>query len=145
MTPSSPPRYKLKAAFLKTYNSRHKRNPIDAEKCLLAKSDGSYLCFSKDIIPDDQLIGDAFCENEEIFVVTENDVEELDAEVQNLKKIIEDYEQEAHKNATIDALKVVDMTTVSTSGVLGARRGVDAASRSRARSTRPSATRSSSA
>lgn len=107
------PAYKLKAAFLKTYNSRHKRNPIDPEKCLLAKGDQSYLSFSKDIVGDDQLIGDAFCENEEIFVVTEKDVEELDAEVANLKKVIEDYEQEAHKSATIDALTVVDMTTVS--------------------------------
>ena len=107
------PAYKLKKTFLKTYNDRHKKAPIEADKCLLAKNDLSYLSFSKDIIADDRLIGDAFCENEEIFVVTEADVEELDAEVDKLKKIIEDYEQEAHANATIDAMKVVDMTTVS--------------------------------
>ena len=107
------PAYKLKRAFLKTYNQRFKKSPIDPDACLLAKADGSYLSFSKDIVGDDRLVGDAFCENEEVFVVTEKDVEALDAEVANLKKIIEDYEQEAHKNATIDALKVVDMTTVS--------------------------------
>ena len=49
--------------------------PVGADKCLLAKNDLSYLAFSKDIIADDRLIGDAFCENEEIFVVTEKDVE----------------------------------------------------------------------
>ena len=206
------PALKLKETFLKTYNARHRKTPIEASKCLLSKQDSSYLTISKDIVPDDQLIGDAFHENDEIFLVTEDDVTEshttttpprtqrphtplrlkkrspsplprspppspppspsrsirdglffssrddtqrererkvrslsraivrhkdarspstrarererererergalyrLDEEVEKLKTVLADYEKEAHKNATIDALAVVDMTTVS--------------------------------
>ena len=78
------PAKRLKEAFLKTYNARFRKTPIG--DCLLAVKDDSYLTFSKNVIGDDRLIGDAFRENDEVFVVTEQDVADLDAEVEKLKR-----------------------------------------------------------
>ena len=105
------PAKRLKEAFLKTYNARFRKSPIG--DCLLAVKDDSYLTFSKNIVGDDRLIGDAFRENDEVFVVTEQDVADLDAEVARLKKILKDYEAEVEKNSTVDMEELTKLTTIS--------------------------------
>lgn len=107
------PARRLKETFLKTYNQRFRKRPIAPEACLLATKDASYLSFSKDIIGDDRVIGDVLRENEEVFVVTEADVAALDAEVEKLKTILTDYEQEVERNATVDMEALALLTTVS--------------------------------
>lgn len=105
---------KLKETFLDTYNKRqrpHRIEPIDA---LLSVVDTrSYLTFAKSIIADDAKIGDSFHENDEIFVLTATDVENLDDEVRHIKRALEQYEDLARKHRTVDPAKIVEMTTVS--------------------------------
>ena len=105
------PAKRLKEAFLKTYNARFRKSSIG--DCLLAVKDDSYLTFSKNVIGDDRLIGDVFRENDEVFVVTEQDVADLDAEVAKLKKILSDYEAEVEKNSTVDIEELSKLTTIS--------------------------------
>lgn len=94
---------RLKKTFLEAYKR-------DLGPTLLAAADtSSYITFAKVMIPDDSLIGELH-ENQELFVVTEDDVARLDAEISKLEKALLDYEDLARQHATVD---VSNMAVVS--------------------------------
>lgn len=105
---------KLKQIFIDAYNKRCGRIQLSSKNALLSLVDTrSYLNFAKTMVPDDAIVGDVFHENEEIFLVTEEDVLKIDEAVKSIETSLIEYEKLAIEHRTVDPEDVLAMTTVS--------------------------------
>jgi len=95
---------RVKEIFLEAYNAEHKDFFIDPKLSFLAKTDEiSYVNFAKHIFTDDNLlIGDTLYDHEELFILTQDDIDKLHAEIEGYQKEIDDIQQAGMKYQTID-------------------------------------------
>lgn len=90
------------------------KETLNVEGRLAVRDEKSYVVFAKKLIGDDDLIGDVIRENEEIFLLSLDDVEEIDTKIREISKALDECADDGRKARTLSDADVEDITTTTT-------------------------------